>query len=117
MAPVHFVVLEQSRTGEARSTGGELDAGQKAFLANDLALDSDQTVSSYCWMHIPIVEMSDRKDLYKMLESRPNILCIAGHWHTLENRFAGKEDGWNGHTAASRPGWRGCLRRVVGRTP
>jgi hypothetical protein len=47
-------------------------------------------------MHIPIIGMQDRQELYRIIEQRPFCLSISGHTHHHEHRFITRADGWRG---------------------
>ena len=97
---VHFMVLDDidwkydEKTKKGRYSGG-LGAEQMEFIRNDLALiPKDQLV--VLMMHIPLINVSDREELYRLIEKRPFSMSISGHTHHHEHRFITKEDGWRG---------------------
>jgi hypothetical protein len=98
--PVHFIVLDDvawtGKTSErAGFYGGGFGPKQIEFIKNDLALiPKDQMV--VLMMHIPLIEVQDRKELYRMIEKRPFALSISAHTHYQEHRFIKREDGWEG---------------------
>jgi len=47
-------------------------------------------------MHIPIVDVRDRQELYRLIEKRPFCISVSGHTHHHEHRFITKSDGWKG---------------------
>lgn len=99
--PVHFLVLDDvtwvgAKEGERRGhyVGG-LGAEQMAFIRNDLNLIShDQLV--VLMMHIPLLEVEDRQELYRLIEQRPFALSVSAHTHYQEHQFIGEEDGFRG---------------------
>ncbi|HUG93340.1 MAG TPA: calcineurin-like phosphoesterase family protein [Planctomycetaceae bacterium] len=97
--PVHFLVLDDvewlvDESGKGRYRGG-LGPEQMEFIRNDLALiPEDQLV--VLMMHIPLVDVHDRHELYRLIEQRPFCISISGHTHTHEHRFITREDGWRG---------------------
>lgn len=98
--PVHFLVLDDvvwtgaTAAGERRYKGG-LGPKQMAFIKNDLALiPKDQLV--VLMMHIPLTNVEDRQELYRLIEQRPFALSLSAHTHNQQHRFLTKEDGWNG---------------------
>ena len=110
-APTHFIVLDDVNWGVVqrnshRSYNGGLDAGQLAFVAADLALVPDEKLVMLM-MHIPLLDIGNRKELYRMIESRPYTLSISGHTHWQAHKYIGKEDGWQGaephHHIRTRP--------------
>ena len=93
---VHFVALNNAFwiPGEVWYKI-KLGTEQMEFLENDLALvPQDQLV--VLLMHIPIIEMVDRQEIYRLLEGRRRTFSISGHRHTQEHLFIGAEDGWQG---------------------
>lgn len=96
---VHFLVLDDVRwlvesDGKKRYVGG-LGAEQMEFIRQDLAaIPENQLV--VLMMHIPLVNVEDRQDLYRLIEKRPFCMSISGHTHTHEHRLIDKEDGWQG---------------------
>ena len=98
--PTHFIVLDDvdwgivNRNGH-RSYRGGLDADQMAFVANDLALVPEEKLVMLL-MHIPLMDVGNRKQLYRLIEKRPYTLSISGHTHWHSHRYIGKEDDWQG---------------------
>ena len=65
------------------------------FIRNDLAMiPKNQLV--VLLMHIPLVDVHDRTELYRLIEQRPFCMSISGHTHHHEHRFITREDGWRG---------------------
>ncbi|WP_233579000.1 calcineurin-like phosphoesterase C-terminal domain-containing protein [Tautonia sociabilis] len=98
--PVHFLVLDDVSwfvpEGEDRGRYiGGLGARQMEFIRNDLAMiPEDQLV--VLMMHIPLLEVEDRQELYRLIEQRPFALSVSAHTHFLEHVFIGEEDGFRG---------------------
>ena len=98
--PTHFIVLDDvewgtvNRNGHRSYTGG-LDADQLAFVKNDLAL-VPETKLVMLMMHIPLTNVGNRKELYRLIEKRPYTLSISGHTHWQAHHYIGKEDDWQG---------------------
>ena len=98
--PTHFIVLDDVTWvgGEQGKRGryfGGLGERQLEFVRNDLNLiPKEQLV--VLLMHIPLTEVKDRQELYRMIEHRPATVSVSAHTHYLEHRFIGKEDGWMG---------------------
>lgn len=103
----HFLVLDdiewhvrevKTKDGKKKEQWryrGGLGEKQMEFIRNDLALiPKDQMV--VLMMHIPLVNVRDRQELYRLIEKRPFCLSISGHTHHHEHRFIKKEDGWQG---------------------
>ena len=97
---VHFIVLDDvewfipEEGGKGKYRGG-LGKDQIEFVRNDLAMIPEQQMV-VLMMHIPIVGVHDRKDLYRLIEKRPFCISISGHTHHHEHVYVKKEDGWLG---------------------
>ena len=97
---VHFVALDNilwippaERAGATKVWKPALDAHQLAWLAEDLkAVPERQPVM--LMMHVPLNDMTNRAEVYRLIEHRPFCLSIAGHTHWHEHRFLRREDGW-----------------------
>ena len=98
--PVHFLVLDDVRwyvdtaDGKGKYAGG-LGEDQMAFIESDLAGIPDEQLV-VLMMHIPLTEVDDRQDLYRLIEQRPFCMSISAHEHRHEHRFITREDGWMG---------------------
>ena len=98
--PAHFLVLDDvhwvaAGNGKRAHYHGGFGPEQIAFIKNDLAMiPKDQLV--VLMMHIPLNEVKDRQDLYRLIEKRPATVSISAHTHFMEHRLIGKEDGWLG---------------------
>jgi hypothetical protein len=97
---VHFIVLDdvdwghEERNGH-RSYRGGLDADQIEFVKNDLELVPAERLV-VLMMHIPMLEVGNRAELYRLIEERPHTLSISGHTHWQAHQYIGEEDGWRG---------------------
>lgn len=98
--PVHFIVLEnimwrpKTENTPAGYTAG-LGARQLEFLRNDLArVPKDRLV--VLMMHIPIVAVAEREQIYRLLEDRPYTFSLSAHTHTQEHLFLDASAGWKG---------------------
>lgn len=98
--PVHFLALDDvmwhgpSDTQRGRYTGG-FGPEQMEFIKKDLSLiPKGQLV--VLMMHIPLIAVDDRQDLYRLIENRPFALSISAHTHFLKHHFIGDEDGFRG---------------------
>ncbi len=98
--PVHFLVLDDvewyvpdgSNGGKYR---GGFDQQQMAFIRRDLELiPPDQLV--VIMMHIPLTDVENRSELFRLIERRPFCISISAHTHMHEHRFITKDDGWQG---------------------
>ncbi len=117
--PVHFLVLDDvecSRNAKDEwNYRGRIGEKQLAFIKNDLALVPAENLV-VLMMHIPIIELDDRAEVYRLIEKRPATLSISGHTHSNEQHFIGKSGGWNGaqphhhiiHGTACGSWWEGC---------
>lgn len=98
--PAHFIVVDNIewyvREGERRGRyRGGLGEEQLAFIKNDLAgVPDDKLV--VLMMHIPLVGVHDRQELYRLIEKRKFCMSISGHTHHHEHRFIEGKDGWRG---------------------
>jgi hypothetical protein len=98
--PVHFIALDDVEWGGAKPAGSGnytagLDSRQLEFVRNDLAhVPEDQLV--VLMMHIPLNDVGNRGELYRLIEKRRYTLSISGHTHWHEHRFITAEDGWQG---------------------
>ncbi|MBM4000210.1 MAG: metallophosphoesterase [Planctomycetes bacterium] len=98
--PVHFLVLDDIEwhvpgDGKKATYRGGLGGDQMTFIRNDLAgIPNDQLV--VLMMHIPLVNVGDRQELYRLIEQRPFCISISGHTHTHEHHFIADDDGWKG---------------------
>lgn len=97
---VHFIALDDVEWGGAKPAGSGtytagLDARQLEFVRNDLALVPDSHLV-VLMMHIPLTDVGNRGELYRLIEKRPYTLSISGHTHWHEHKFITREDGWQG---------------------
>ncbi|MGI8923462.1 MAG: calcineurin-like phosphoesterase C-terminal domain-containing protein [Fimbriimonadales bacterium] len=66
-----------------------------AWIRRDLEMiPKDQLV--VLMMHIPLVEVEDRQELYRLIEMRPYAVSVSAHTHYQEHKFITKQDGWRG---------------------
>ncbi|MGE3309743.1 MAG: calcineurin-like phosphoesterase C-terminal domain-containing protein [Limisphaerales bacterium] len=98
--PVHFIALDDVEWGGAKPEGtgtytAGLDARQLEFVRNDLALVPENQLVVLL-MHIPLHNVGNRGELFRLIENRPYTLSISGHTHWHEHRFITREDGWMG---------------------
>jgi hypothetical protein len=98
--PVHFLVLDNILWGGAKPEGsgsysGGIEQTQLDFIRNDLALVSEDKLV-VLMMHIPLTNMANREDLYRLIEHRPYTFSISGHTHWQAHQLIRKKDGWMG---------------------
>ena len=97
---VHFLVLDNIEwfvpdDAEKGKYRGGLGEEQLQFIKQDLALiPEDQLV--VLMMHIPLNDLHNQRDLYRLIEKRPFCISISGHTHYHEHRYITKKDGWQG---------------------
>jgi len=104
---VHFVVLDDVEYLGKNEKGnphyqGKIGEKQLQWLQNDLYfVPNDRLI--VLTMHIPLytsyserpgVNVVDRVTLFEILKHRERVLALAGHMHTLEHSFIGKDLGW-----------------------
>lgn len=99
--PVHFIVLDDieftTSPVDADKYRASLGERQLAFVRNDLTLlPKDQLV--VLSMHIPIVQVKERAELYKLLAEHPHTVSFSAHLHYHQHWFLGAADGWPGAT-------------------
>lgn len=103
--PTHFVALdnvvwtgaENAKREDPNRTSGRYRAGlgatQLQWLRADLAkVPAKQLV--VLLMHIPMDEIAEKTELYKILAERPYALSVSAHTHMQEHRFITSKDGW-----------------------
>ncbi len=98
--PVTFVVLDDVMWGGAKPAGtgaytGGLGAEQLEFLRNYLP-HVDPSRLLVFMMHIPLMGVADREELFRLIEDRPYTMSISGHTHWQAHFFLDEEDGWRG---------------------
>lgn len=110
---VHFIVLNTVKylgwNKEENKKGlyiGHLHKNQLSWIKNDLALvPKDRLV--VLAMHIPFdsgldhqdsTVVTNRTDLYSLLEDREHLLAVAGHMHFFEFMELSSQQGWHGKT-------------------
>jgi hypothetical protein len=98
--PVHFLALDDvnwigaTPTEKGHYTGG-LGPQQMEFIKNDLALVPENQLV-VLMMHIPLLAVEDRMELYRLIEQRPFTLSISAHTHFVKHHFIDSNDGWRG---------------------
>ena len=107
-----FVVLDnieykgngEADPGDVRGSGGyeaSISRDQLRWLKNELAhVDNDRLI--FVATHAPLgsefgsYTTANREGLFRLLEGRPNLYSVAGHTHTTDHVYFGKEDGFAG---------------------
>ncbi len=97
--PVHFLVLDDIEwiiegNGKGRYRGG-LGEEQMAFIRQDLEMIPDDQLV-VLMMHIPLVNVRDRHELYRLIEQRPFSMSISAHEHIHRHVYIDSKDGWRG---------------------
>jgi hypothetical protein len=98
--PVHFIVLDDviwhGPTEEKKGYyHGGLGEQQLEFLHNDLALVPDDQLIVLT-MHIPIVQIKERKQLFRLIAQHPHTVSWSAHTHIQEHSFLGDKHDWPG---------------------
>lgn len=98
--PVHFVSLNNIRFEPPMTRGTNtatwragLEPQQVQWLARDLELVPDKQLV-VLMMHVPLDDMTNRTEVYRLLEKRPYSFSISGHTHWHEHRILRRADGW-----------------------
>lgn len=94
---VCFIVLDDVIWHGAEKKGyhGEITSRQLEFVRNYLAhVPKDKLI--VIAMHIPIIEVTNREALYRLIEDRPHTLSLSAHTHVGANYFLGEKEGWRG---------------------
>jgi len=111
----HFFVLDnieyhgngESDPGDVRGNGGyiaNIGKRQLKWLERELAYVPEDALV-FVAMHSPLetyisegdgVTTQDRRKLFKLLSGRRHLYSVAGHTHTTEHLYFGKEDGFSG---------------------
>lgn len=97
--PVHFIVLDDvewgHREGSNKKYHGGLDADQIEFVKNDLSWVPEEKLV-VLMMHIPMLDIGNRSELFRLIEDRPHTLSLSGHTHWQAHQYIGEADGWRG---------------------
>lgn len=100
--PVHFISLNNvnwvppaERGTNSPTWRPALEAQQLEWLKHDLALVPEKQLV-VLMMHIPLNDMRNAQDVYRLIEKRPYSFSISGHTHWMDHRFLRREDGWMG---------------------
>ncbi len=114
---VHFIVINTVYwEGQAKARyHGEITKEQLVFVENDLVhVPNDQLV--VIAMHIPITSVTNKEELYRLIEHRPYTLSFSAHTHLQRSYFLGEKEGWKGrkphhhlnHATVCGSWWRGA---------
>lgn len=108
---VHFVVLDNVRYNgwdSAKNKNGSYTGYLNQRQLNWLQEDLKNTPQDYLVVintHIPIrsplsdaasINLTNRKDLFSILEKRPHLLALSAHMHYIDHLELGEQDGWLG---------------------
>lgn len=94
--PTHFMVLDDVEfLGAGKGYRGGFGTRQIEWIKNDLAATPKGQLV-VLMMHIPLVNVGDRQEVYRLIEQRPNVISISGHTHYQEHIFIDQKDGWRG---------------------
>ena len=96
----------QADPADDRGNGGyesRFGKQQLRWLERDLAHVPDDKLV-FLAMHAPLrtylsdvgAGTEDRRKLFRLLEGRPHLYAVAGHTHTTEHHYFGKDDGFPG---------------------
>ncbi|MCC7228853.1 MAG: calcineurin-like phosphoesterase C-terminal domain-containing protein [Fimbriimonadaceae bacterium] len=86
------------------------------FVKNDLAyVPKDRLV--FIAMHIPLPNVVNREELFRLIEDRPHTFSCSAHTHVQDHHFLDAKDGWNGkephhhlnHATVCGSWWEGAL--------
>ena len=92
--PVHFIVLDDVEWSGRNYKGG-LNEDQLTFVKNDLALVPEEKLI-VLMMHIPLTNVGNRQELYRLIEKRRYTMSISGHTHWHAHKLIDEKDGWKG---------------------
>ena len=117
-ANVHFIVVDDVIWQGIDKPGyyGAISERQLEFIRNDLKfVPRDRLV--VLAMHIPLSQLQNRAELYRLIEDRPHTFSVSAHTHVQRHHFIGEEDGWRGasphhhlnHATVCGSWWQGAL--------
>ncbi|MBS1705215.1 MAG: calcineurin-like phosphoesterase family protein [Armatimonadetes bacterium] len=115
---VHFIVIDDVLYHGSAKGGyhGEITAENLEFIKNDLQYVPQDRLICLC-MHIPITDVKNREELFRLFEDRPYNVSFSAHTHVAEHAFLGEKDGWKGkephhhinHATVCGSWWEGAL--------
>ncbi len=104
---IQYLGNGESDPADVRGTGryiAKIGRRQLDWLAAELRhVPEDKLV--FLGMHAPLasylgdgpgINTADRRELFGLLKGRPNLYAVAGHTHTTEHHYFGREDGFAG---------------------
>ena len=94
-AQVAFIVLKNIYFNADGKYKAHFVDAQFDFVRNYLARVPENKLVVLV-MHAPIVICDNRKELFKIIENRPNLFSISGHTHTMAHLFVDEKWGWTG---------------------
>ena len=101
---IYYKGTDNADPKNLRGAGGyeaSLSSKQLNWLAGELALVPKETLI-FVATHAPLGSESgvfttkNRKKLFRLLSGRPNLYSVAGHTHTTDHVYFGKDDGFAG---------------------
>jgi hypothetical protein len=98
---VHFLVLDTIGWTNATKRVPKmhytpvLGQQQLKFIKRDLSLVPDSQMVVLL-MHVPIISLADKADLFRLIEKRPYCISISGHTHDHRHLFLDEKDGFKG---------------------
>ncbi len=98
-ANVHFMVLDDVVYHGTQNVGyhGEITAKQLQWIKNNLEEVPLDKLLVIC-MHIPLSSVTNKEQLFALIENRPYTFSISAHTHVNANIFFGEKEGWKGKT-------------------
>lgn len=95
--PVHFIVLNNVEW-QGKEKGiykGDFSPESLSFVKNDLAhVDREKLV--VIAMHIPLDDVKNREELFRLIEDRPHAFSLSAHTHVQASHFLQADMGWKG---------------------
>jgi hypothetical protein len=94
---------EEVQDKTRNSYEGRVDAKQLQWIGNYLQHVPDDRLTVFC-MHIPLYSyaeqgiksnVTNRKEIYRLLKDRKHLLALHGHLHKTENMYLDDNAGWN----------------------
>lgn len=90
-----FIILDDVYFEPSGKYRGRLTGRQSMFLENYLAtVPKDRLVTLH--MHIPLVGVQNKADVYRLLKDFPHTVSVSGHTHETMQFFETADNGWFG---------------------